>query len=261
MHPLINIANRAARSAGQIILRSMDRIDLVQITEKSRNDFVTEIDKQVEREIIDIIREVYPQHAILGEESGKLGDDETIWIIDPIDGTTNFIHNFPHFCVSIAVQHKGRIEHGLIFDPVRQETFTASRGQGARLNDKRIRVSSRAHLNGALLGTGFPFSQMTSIESYLPTLQAFMPLTAGIRRAGSAALDLAYVAAGRLDGFWEFGLSPWDIAAGIILVQEAGGLVSDREGGEKYFENGSVVAANPKVLKQMLQVLNNINAN
>lgn len=255
MHPLINIALRAARSAGNIITRSIERLDVIEITEKQQNDFVTEIDKQAEKIIIDTIRNAYPSHGILAEESGNRAGDETVWIIDPLDGTTNYIHGFPHFAISIGIQHKGRIEHGLIFDPVRQETFIATRGEGARLNDRRVRVSKRAGLQGALLGTGFPFRQINDLAPYIKTLQTLMPLAGGIRRAGSAALDLAYVACGRLDGFWEFGLAPWDIAAGAILIQEAGGLISDAQGSEDYLTNGSVIAGNPKVFKALLQTI------
>lgn len=255
MSPLINIALRAARTAGNIIVRAMERMDTIQITEKSKNDFVTEIDAQAEQAIIETIRSAYPHHGILAEESGKHDGDETVWIIDPLDGTTNYIHGFPHFAISIAVQHKGRLEHALIFDPVKQETFIASRGDGARLNDKRIRVSKRSGLEGALLGTGFPFRQVDMLEPYIRTMKTLMPQTVGIRRAGSAALDLAYVAAGRLDGFWEFGLGAWDIAAGALLVQEAGGLVSDCQGGENYLSTGEVVAGAPKVFKPLLQAV------
>jgi myo-inositol-1(or 4)-monophosphatase len=257
MSPLINIALRAARAAGNIIVRSMERMDSIQITEKSQNDFVTEVDKQAEQIIIDAIRQAYPNHGILAEESGRLtvANEETVWIIDPLDGTNNYVHGFPHFAVSIAVQHKGKLEHGLIFDPLKQETFIASRGEGARLNDRRIRVSKRTSLQGALLGTGFPFRQFHQLDSYLQTLKTLIPQTVGIRRAGSAALDLAYVAAGRLDGFWEFGLGAWDIAAGAVLIQEAGGLVSDSQGGENYLTTGEVVAGAPKVFKPLLQTV------
>lgn len=255
MHPLINIALRAARTAGNIIVRASERMDTLQITEKSQNDFVTEIDAQAEQAIIETIRAVYPNHGIIAEESGKQTGDETVWIIDPLDGTTNYIHGFPHFAVSIAVQQNGRLEHGLIFDPVRQETFIASRGEGARLNDKRIRVSKRTSLQGSLLGTGFPFRQFHLLEPYVRIMTTLMPQTASIRRAGSAALDLAYVAAGRLDGFWEFGLGPWDIAAGAILIQEAGGLVSDCQGGENYLTTGEVVAGPSKIFKLLLQTV------
>jgi myo-inositol-1(or 4)-monophosphatase len=255
--PIINIALRAARAAGNIIVRSMERMESVQVTEKGKNDFVTEVDKQSEQVIIDMIRQAYPSHSILAEESGKQvnADEETVWIIDPLDGTNNYMHGFPHFAISIGIQHKGRLEHGLIFDPVKQETFIASRGEGARLNDRRIRVSKCAGLPSALLGTGFPFRQFEQMDAYLNTLKTLMPQTVGIRRAGSAALDLAYVAAGRLDGFWEAGLGAWDLAAGAILVQEAGGLVSDYQGSENYLTTGDIVAGTPKVFKALLQTV------
>lgn len=258
MHPLINIANTAARNAGKVIIRSLERLDTIQVTSKGNKDFVTEIDKQAEKIIVDTIRKSYPHHAILAEESGISSDEHDItWIIDPLDGTKNFIHGFPHFSVSIAVKNKDRIEHGLIYDPIRQETFTASRGAGAQLNNRRIRVSSRIHLQTALLGTGFPFRETQSVEDYLKTFSAFTIASSGIRRAGSAALDLAYVAAGRLDGFWESGLSPWDIAAGVLLVKEAGGLVVDYKGSEDYLNNGEVVAGPLKIVKEMLAIVRN----
>lgn len=255
MQPILNIALRAARKAGQIIIRSIEHLEKLQLIEKHKNDFVTEVDRQAEAAIIEIIRSAFPNHGILAEESGSSPGDETTWIIDPLDGTTNYIHGFPHFAVSIAIQQKGRIEHALIFDPIRQETFMASQGEGARLNDYRIRTSKRPGLDGALLGTGFPFRYQQQLEGYIKTLQTLMPLTAGIRRAGSAVLDLAYVAAGRLDGFWEFGLAPWDIAAGSLLIQEAGGLISDMQGGSNYLTEGNVVAGNPKVFKALLQTI------
>jgi myo-inositol-1(or 4)-monophosphatase len=253
MQPMLNIAIRAARNAGNIIARSVDRLDQLTVTVKSENDFVSEIDRQAEQEIIYTIRKAYPNHAILAEETGAHGDDDFVWIIDPLDGTTNFIHGFPQFAVSIGLRHKGRLEQAVVYDPLRQELFTASRGGGAQLNDRRIRVSKHHELDGALLGTGFPFKQQQHLDAYLETFKALFPMTAGIRRAGSAALDLAYVAAGRLDGFWEIGLNPWDMAAGVLLIQEAGGLVSDFGGGNDFLDTGNIVAANPKVFKAMLQ--------
>lgn len=257
MHPIVNIAVRAARRAGNLIANTVEQVDRLDITEKASNDFVTEVDRQAEEIIIGIIHEAYPDHGILGEESGELagkkdGTDYQ-WIIDPLDGTTNFLHGFPQFAVSIGVRHKGRLEHAVIYDPMRQELFTASRGGGAQLNDRRLRVTPRKGLEGALLGTGFPFKQQQHLDAYLATFKALFPMTAGIRRPGSAALDLAYVAAGRLDGFWEIGLSPWDMAAGALLVQEAGGLISDFSGGDAYLDTGNVVAGNPKVFKAILQ--------
>lgn len=253
MHPMLNIAVRAARQAGTIISRSIDYLDTISIQTKSQNDFVSEIDHRAEQEIINVIRTAYPNHGILAEESGSTPGDEYLWIIDPLDGTTNFINGFPHFAVSIALQHKGKLVQAVIFDPIRNELFTATRGSGAQFNNRRIRVTSRKDLDGALLGTGFPFKQQHNLDVYLQTFKALFPNTAGIRRAGSAALDLAYVAAGRLDGFWELGLSKWDMAAGILLIQEAGGLISDFTGDDNYFESGNIVCAGPKVFKCMLQ--------
>ena len=254
-HPLLNIAIRAARQAGNVIARNIDRFDAFTVSEKAPNDFVTEIDRVAERRIIDAIRRSHPDHAFLAEESGTHGRSDFEWIIDPLDGTTNFVHGLPHVAVSIAVRHRTRIEHAVVFDPLRQELFTASRGSGAQLNDRRIRVATRNHLKGALLGTGFPFRELDRLESHLAAMKALISESAHIRRSGSAALDLAYVAAGRLDGFWEIGLAPWDIAAGALLVQEAGGMVSEPNGGNDYLQSGAVVAASPKVLRAMLRRL------
>lgn len=253
---LVNIAVRAARAAGNTIVRALDRLDTVKITEKSPNDYVTEIDQAAERDIIAIIRKAHPNHAILSEECGEKPGDEYLWIIDPLDGTRNFIHGFPHFAVSIAVSRKGKIEHGVIYDPIRQELFSASRGKGARLNDRRMRVSKNTQLEECLLGTGFPFRHDEErVAIYINTLNALLPLSGDVRRAGSAALDLAYVACGRLDGFWEMGLKPWDVAAGSLFVKEAGGLVCDFNGAEDYLTTGNIVAGNPKILKLLLKTV------
>lgn len=255
MHePILNIAVEAARAAGTIITRALKRPDTIKVSEKNHNDLVTEIDQRVEQEIINVVRKAYPSHGFLGEEGGSLEGDDYLWIIDPIDGTRNFIHGFPHFAVSIAVMHKNKIEHGVIYDPNRQELFTASRGKGARLNDRRIRVADRKRLEECLLGTGFAY-RYTDKENPVPAkiFQAMVPACGDIRRAGAATLDLAYVACGRLDGFWEIGLHLWDIAAGILLVKEAGGMVCDPEGGESYIKSGNVVAANPVILRQLLK--------
>lgn len=254
-HPTLTIALKAARNAGDIILRSMEFLDRITFTTKGVNDYVSEVDRLAEKEIITVLRQSFPQHAILGEESGHHAGDDHVWIIDPLDGTTNFMHGIPHFCISIALQHKGKIEHGLVYDPIRQEVFSASRGHGAQLNEKRIRVSKATALNSALLSTGFPYHQYDLLQPYMKIFQELLPISAGIRRAGAAALDLAYVAAGRYDGFWEFNLKPWDIAAGALLVKEAGGLVGDINGGENYLETGHVVAGNLKLFKQLLQVI------
>ena len=259
MHPIVNIAVRAARRAGNLIASAVDQVDRLEITEKASNDFVTKVDRQAEETIVTTIRESYPDHGILGEEggetAGKKDGTDYQWVIDPLDGTTNFLHGFPQFAVSIGIRHKGRLEHAVVYDPMRQELFTATRGGGAQLNDRRLRVTNRKGLEGALLGTGFPFKQQHHLDAYMATFKALFPMTAGIRRPGSAALDLAYVAAGRLDGFWEIGLNPWDMAAGALLVQEAGGLVSDFSGGDDYMKTGNVVAGNPKVFKAILQAI------
>lgn len=254
--PLVNIAIQAVRAAGNIIMRAADRLDNITVTEKRPHDFVTEIDKLAEKEIIATIRKAYPTHAILSEECGEIPGNDTLWIIDPLDGTRNFIHGFPQFAVSIAIRHKNKIEHGVIYDPIRQELFTSSRGKGAQLNDKRIRVSKRTQLEDSLLGTGFPYRHSKPHQvAYTETLQALLPICGDLRRAGAAVLDLAYVAAGRLDGFWELGLKTWDLAAGTLLIKEAGGLVTDVLGGDDYLNSGNVVAANSKILKQMLQII------
>jgi myo-inositol-1(or 4)-monophosphatase len=255
MHPLLNIAVRAARRAGEVIVRSLVRLESLEVTSKGRNDYVSEIDRSAEREIIDIIRKHYPEHAILAEESGRSGEHDSVWIIDPLDGTTNFLHGFPVFAVSIAVQQRGRLEIGVVYDPMRQEVFTAARGAGAHLENRRMRVSKQRTLEGALLATGFPYRQDDQYtDNYYAMLRTLAGLTAGIRRPGSAALDLAYVAAGRVDGFWELGLKPWDTAAGTLLVQEAGGRVSTL-GGNEYQLGANIVAGAPKVYEAMIEAL------
>lgn len=259
-HPTVNIALKAARGAGKIILRSMDRLDRLVIEEKGQNDFVTEVDRQVEQELIYQISKAFPDHAILGEEGGfSVGDEsaEFQWVIDPLDGTTNFVRGIPHFAISIACKHNGKLEHGVVYDPVRQEEFSASRGKGAQLNGNRLRVSKRNDLAQAVLGTGIPYRsrQEEKIPQYMRTLETLTSQCAGIRRMGSASLDLAYVAAGRFEAFWETSLSEWDIAAGALLVQEAGGLVSDFKGGPNFLKSGDIVCGNPKCFKSVLQVV------
>ena len=260
MHPMLNIAVRAARAAGDAIVRQMDRVQDISVQVKSRNDFVTDVDKAAEAIIINTIHTSFPQHAFLGEETGVTGNSDYQWIIDPLDGTTNFLHGYPQFAVSIALRHKGILDQAVVYDPLRQELFTASRGQGAQLNNRRIRVSNQLTLEGALLGTGFPFRDNDILEDYLNTFRAFFPMSSGIRRAGAAALDLAYLACGRLDGFWEFRLNIWDIAAGALLIQEAGGLVGELSGGVNYMDSGNIVAANPKLFKVMLKALRDMPA-
>jgi len=255
MQPLLNIGMRAARRAGDLIVKSLSRLDSLKIDSKGRNDFVSEIDRKSEADIIATIRRSYPQHAILAEESGRSGTDDYLWIIDPLDGTTNFLHGFPVFAVSIAVEHRGRLQHAVVYDPMRQEFFTASRGEGAQLEGKKIRVSAQRGLEGSLIGTGFPFrAGVTHVDEYLAMLKVIMSTAAGVRRPGAAALDLAYVAAGRLDGFWEFGLKPWDTAAGTLLIQEAGGRVGT-PGGAEYALGSNIVAGNPKVYEGLLEAL------
>ncbi len=255
MQPLLNIAVRAARRAGDLIVRHLDRVPALGVHTKSRNDFVTEVDQLAERDIIETVRRTHPDHGFLGEESGRSGGDEFVWIIDPLDGTTNFLHGFPVFAVSIGVQYRGRIEHAVVYDPMRQELFTASRGDGAQLDGRRIRVSRQATLEGALVGTGFPYRATARwIDEYLAMLKAVMQETAGIRRPGAASLDLSYVAAGRIDAFWELGLSPWDMAAGTLLITEAGGRVGTLSGGE-YRQGGHIVAGNPKVYEALVERL------
>lgn len=258
MEPMINIALRAARKAGELIVRASDDLDRVDVVAKGVNDFVSEVDIAAEKEIVYQLHKAWPKHAILGEETGLSGDAdaEYRWLIDPLDGTTNFVRGIPHYAVSIACLHRGRLEHAVIVDPVRREEFTASRGRGAQLNGRRIRVSKRAGLDGALLGTGIPFKEHCDdrLAEYAKCLEMLAGQCAGIRRAGAASLDLAYVAAGRLDGFWEIGLSAWDIAAGALLVKEAGGLVADIDASENYLESGNVVCGNPKCFKAVLQV-------
>ncbi len=258
MHPMLNMALRAARAAGDVIVRAAERVDLLQVEQKGHNDFVTDVDRAAEAQIIKVLRKAYPDHAFIGEEGGSQhnsGKSDYEWIIDPLDGTTNFTRGLPHYAVSLACRHQGRIEHAVVYDPIRQEEFCASRGRGASLNGRRIRVSQRINLNDALLGTGIPFSGRCEphIPMYMQSLERLAGQCAGIRRAGSAALDLAYVAAGRLDAYWEIGLSEWDIAAGALLVIEAGGLVSDFNGGNHYLETGNIVAGNPKCFKAVLQ--------
>ncbi|MCB1758555.1 MAG: inositol monophosphatase [Gammaproteobacteria bacterium] len=252
MHPTINIAIRAARSAGGILLRYFDRVDSLKVDRKGMNDFVSDVDRAAEQVIVEALRKTYPDHAIFAEESGRQGgDSEFEWVIDPLDGTTNYLHGFPQFSISIALKHNGVLEHGLVYDPLRDEMFTASRGEGALLNDRRIRVTNRKGFEGALVGTGFPYREQRHLDTYLAMFKRMVQETAGVRRPGSAALDLAYVAAGRIDGFWELGLSQWDIAAGALLVKEAGGVVTDIGGGERYLESGNIIAGGIKIQNLM----------
>lgn len=257
MHPTLNIAVKAARRAGQIINRASLDLGQLTVSTKQQNDYVTEVDRAAEAAIIEVLRETYPKHAILAEETGLSGpeDSEYQWIIDPLDGTTNFIHGFPQYAVSIGMAHKGVMTHAVVYDPTRNELFTATKGTGAYLNEKRIRVSKRHRLDEALVGTGFPYRMFEHVDAYLDIFKDMTRKTAGVRRPGAASLDLAYVACGRLDGFWEFGLAPWDMAAGSLLISEAGGLVGDLAGEATYLATGNIIAGTPKIFGQILQVI------
>lgn len=256
MQPLLNIAINAARQAGDIIVRHIEQLDRIKITAKGNEEFFCEVDIKAEQAIINTIHKAYPDHGILAEESGSQNENaESVWIIDPLDGTNNYLHGFPFFAVSIALRVKNRLEHAVIYDPIRHECFSASRGHGARLNDRRLRVSKQTQLNAAMLGTAFSVRDATRAKRYLPIIEALTGKCAGIRATGSAALNLAYVASGRLDMAVDFGLRPWDIAAGCLLVQEAGGLIGDLQGGENHLRNGDMIAAPPKLFKSLLQTI------
>jgi len=254
---MLNTAVKAARKAGSIITRSSHDLDKLTIRRKQQNDFVSEVDHAAEEAVISVLREAYPDHGFLGEESGYHDKDaEYLWVIDPLDGTTNFLHGNPQYCVSIALLHKGALNQAVVFDPNRNELFTASKGAGAFLNDRRIRVSKTDKIEDSLLGTGFPFREVDRLDEYLKMLENAMKTCSGVRRPGAAALDLAWVACGRLDGFWEMGLSSWDMAAGALLIREAGGLVGDFAGEDKYLDSGRIVAANSKLFAALLRLLN-----
>jgi myo-inositol-1(or 4)-monophosphatase len=259
MHPTLNTAIKAARRASQIINRSALDLGLIKVTSKQHNDFVTEVDKAAEAAIIEVLKDAYPNFGVLAEESGLTpgrGDENDYqWIIDPLDGTTNFIHGFPQYAISIALARKGLVEQAVVFDPNRNELFTASKGEGAFLNERRLRVSRRIRLDESLIGTGFPYRVFDHIDAYLAIFTELAHKASGLRRPGAAALDLAYVAAGRLDGFWEFGLAPWDMAAGSLLIAEAGGLVSDLSGEADYLKTGNIVAGTPKIFNLLLKII------
>ena len=256
IHGMLNIAIRAARRAGDLMLRQLNKLESLQIAEKGRNDFVTRVDQLAEEAIIEVIKDHYPDHSILAEESGLSGEHAYQWIIDPLDGTTNYLHGFPVFSVSIAVAHEDELQHGVVYDPLRQEIFSASRGQGAQLDGRKVRVSKQVGLRHALIATGFPYRvDEKQVDIYLGMLRAVMLETAGVRRPGSAALDLCYVAAGRVDGFWEMGLRKWDVAAGALIIREAGGRISDFHGADAYLESGNVVAGTPKVYSALSKLL------
>jgi len=254
---MLNIAIKAARRAGSIINRAALEGGALEVKAKNKNDFVTQVDKAAEQAIIGVIHAAYPDHSILAEESGDTpgARAEHRWVIDPLDGTTNYIHGFPQYCVSIALEHRGVPTHGVVYDPGKNELFTASRGRGAFLDDRRMRVSKCLRLQDALVGTGFPYKEVSRLDLYMRQLRTMMTSSAGVRRAGAAALDLAYVAAGRLDAFWEMGLSRWDMSAGALLIQEAGGMVADLQGGADFLDRGEIAAATPKVLPELLAAL------
>lgn len=254
MHPMLNIGIRAAREAGKVITRHIDRIPSLKIDRKGRNDFVSEVDKSAEAEIVSTLQRSFPDHGILTEESGEIGaqDGEFLWVVDPLDGTTNFIHGFPHFSVSIALLQNGRLNQGIVYDPIRQELFTASHGSGAWVNNKRMRVQSGMSFENALIGSGFPYRKGQNLELYMETMRVYTESSGGVRRSGSAALDLAYVAAGRLDAAWLSGLKFWDFAAGALLIREAGGLVNDFQGGDNWKDSGDLIAGSPKIHHEML---------
>jgi len=255
MHPTLNIAVKAARRAGSIITRASEDIGSLTVNDKSYNDFVTEVDLASEKEIIRVLKASYPDHAFLGEETGLSHQADNIWIIDPLDGTTNFLHGFPQYCISIALEEKGEITQAVIYDPNRNDLFTATKGQGAYLNQRRMRVSNKSKLKESILGTGFPFRDFQHLPVYLKIFEEVVRGTSGVRRPGSAALDLAYVAAGWFDGFFEINLSKWDIAAGGLLVTEAGGIVSDFAEKDGWLEAGNIVATNPKIYEPLIKII------
>jgi len=256
---MLNTALGVARTTAEMIYKAYEQVESIDVESKGTNDYVTKVDRASEERIIDGIRKRYPQHSFLGEENGLIegADKDYVWVIDPLDGTTNFIHGIPQFAISIALKIRGQLEAAVIINPVSKDEFTASKGRGAALNGRRIRVSKRTKLEGSLLATGFPFrpNQAKILDPYMGMFKDFTQTTAGIRRAGAASLDLAYVAAGRYDGFWEFGLSEWDMAAGALLVTEAGGLIGDPRGGMDHMKSGDIVCAPPKLFKAMLQTI------
>ena len=260
MHALLNVAVMAARRAGAVLIRNLVKLEKLEVEVKGHNDYVSEADRAAERAVIDVIQKHYPEHAIHAEESGKTGDpdSDTVWIIDPLDGTTNYLHGFPVFAVSIGVQVAGRMSHAVVYDPMRQELFTASRGAGAQLDEHKIRVSGQLEMERALIGTGFPFRQGNmEIDPYLKMLGKVVKNTSGVRRPGAAALDLCYVACGRLDGFWETGLAPWDLAAGSLIIREAGGIISGLDGSEDYLDTGHVLCGTPKIYSGLAKLCAN----
>ena len=257
MHPMLNIAIRAARNAGKIIIKGYENLESGEVVEKSLNDYVSSVGQEAEAVIIETLKNSFPDHSIIAEESGidKGKDDDHQWIIDSLDGTNNFIRGIPHFSISIALKIKGRTEVSVVFDPLRNELFSAIKGQSAQINSYRMRVNPNTKLAGTLLATGFPFKEKAQTERYLSIFKNIFLEVADMRNSGCPSLDLAYLAAGRIDGFWQQGLKPWDIAAGELLIKEAGAIMTDFQGGSDYMTNGEVVAANPKLVKEMLGVI------
>lgn len=255
MDPMVNIAVRAARAAGSIIARNAGRLDRVQVERKGDNDFVSEVDRLAEQEVVGTLKKAYPDHVVVGEESGGDIRGDYVWVVDPLDGTTNFLHGFPHFSVSIALLHRGNVEVGVVYDPSRDELFTAKRGGGATLDGRRIRMAPRRGLAEAVIATGFPYTTPENLAPQMAMVADVLRRAGDIRRTGSAALDLAWLACNRLDGFWELGLNQWDIAAGTLLVREAGGIVGDLDGGERHLERGDLVAGSPKLFRELLRTV------
>jgi myo-inositol-1(or 4)-monophosphatase len=252
---MVNIAVRAARSAGNIITRHMDRLDRLTIEAKGDNDFVSEVDRMAEDEIRAILQQAYPEHAVVGEERGGVENADYVWLVDPLDGTTNFLRGIPHCAVSIALKHRGALEAGVIYDPIRQELWTANRGGGCSFEGRRMRIHPRPSIDNALLGTGFPLRSRDFHDAYLGMFGDVFRRAGDLRRAGAAALDLAYVACGRLDGFWEIGLQPWDMGAGALMIREAGGIVGDFAGGDQYLETGNIIAGSPKLFADLVRTI------
>ncbi len=255
MHPLLNIAVSAARQAGKTILHKSYRVDQLKFDLKGARDYVTNVDILAEEEIVEIIQEAYPNHSIIAEERHLIEGNEIEWIIDPLDGTLNYLHGISQFCISIAIRQHGKLAHAVVYDPVHEELFTASNGNGAHLNDRRIRASAIGKLEHALIGTGFPYREFDNIDLWISIFKELSKRTSGVRRPGAAALDLAYVACGRFDGFWESGLKIWDIAAGALLVQEAGGIISDFKGDQDFLQTGMAVAGNQHIYDELSAIV------
>ncbi len=255
MHPMVNVAVRAARSAGNIIVRNIDRLERIQVESKGLNDFVSDVDRMAEDEICAILSQAYPDHAIVAEERGGEENAEYVWLIDPLDGTHNYLRGFPHYAISIALKYRGALEAGVIYDPIRQELWTARRGGGCNFEGRRMRIEPRQSIDNALIGTGFPLRSRDYHDAYLGMFGDVFRRAADLRRAGSAALDLAYVACGRLDGFWEVGLKPWDMGAGALMIRESGGIVGDFAGGDRYLETGNIVAGSPKLFADLVRTI------